>query len=362
MANRGRFIAESALGRCDRQSRCIDTIRHRTILRAHSDRRPVTFQRDDPLLRQLEGENVKIRSFSTALFRCLGIPCLGFCLGIASAGAQSISIDFGSAQNVPPPSFGGAGPAGVWNGIPGTEFTQYSNLVDIEGASTSITFTNVGGAYLAQSPTSLPAFVDSLLEDYLVTENPALETCLFFHGLENGTYLVTVYGWFPDDPTVESYVTVDQSSDGGQAVGGAWSGALEFGMQYSQHLAIVTQGDLYPHSGIPAGSSSPLAVLNAIQLERLPDPEVNFLRGDANQDGAVDVGDVTASLSVLFAGTFNTCADSLDANEDESHDIGDPIHVISYLFVGGPPPSAPFDNCGTDRASDLGCEAFSGCP
>lgn len=276
--------------------------------------------------------------------------------------AQSVNIDFGPAGSIPPATFGGAGLPGVWNGILGDELVQYTNFVDLEGGPTSITCTNIGGTDLLTTQVPLPPSERSLLSDYLVTYSTTLETCLFFHGLENGTYLVTTYAWHPQDDTVDSWVTVDQATSAGALVGGAWTGQLESGLQYSQHLAVVTSGDLYLHSGIPAGGSPAIACLNGLQLELIPEPAVEFIRADANQDGAIDLGDVTTSLDVLFSATPNGCTAALDANGDGAHDIGDPIAALSYLFIGGAAPPAPFPSCGTDPVGVLDCESFNGCP
>lgn len=303
------------------------------------------------------------RGWRTGLGHAVRVATLvGVTLTSRTLLAQSINVDFGDVGATPPSTFGGAGLPGVWNGIVGEELVQYTNFVDLEGEPTSITCTNIGGTDLLFTQTALPASERSLLSDYLVTYSTTLETCLFFHGLENGTYLVTTYAWHPQDDTVDSWVTVDQATDPGALVGGAWTGQLESGLQYSQHLAVVTSGDLYLHSGIPAGGSPVIACLNGLQLELIPEPEVDFIRADANQDAGVDLGDVITSLDVLFSATPNDCVAALDANGDGAHDIGDPIFVLSTLFIGGAAPPAPFPNCGTDPVGVLDCESFSGCP
>lgn len=68
-----------------------------------------------------------------------------------------------------------------------------------------------------------------------------------------------------------------------------------------------------------------------------------FIRGDANGDGAVDIGDPIAVLGVLFQGDpLGTCMVALDGNGDSALDIADAIYLLSFLFAGGPPPPAPF--------------------
>lgn len=93
------------------------------------------------------------------------------------------------------------------------------------------------------------------------------------------------------------------------------------------------------------------------------DPE--FVRGDLNDDGNVDIADPVALLAALFvAGTPPIpCQDSQDGNDDGGIDISDAIFLLANLFAGGPSPSAPFPDCGTDPSADtLTCDAFVSCP
>lgn len=79
-----------------------------------------------------------------------------------------------------------------------------------------------------------------------------------------------------------------------------------------------------------------------------------FVRGDVNQDRAVNISDPIFMLDVLFGPTFPTpaCADAADANDDGSLNLADPITVLFWLFSGGPPPPAPFPSCGIDSTAD----------
>ena len=90
-----------------------------------------------------------------------------------------------------------------------------------------------------------------------------------------------------------------------------------------------------------------------------------FRRGDANVDGAIDIGDPIAMLGFLFSGTPVPCALSLDSNDDNGVDVADPIHLLGYLFSGGSgTPPAPFLVCGPDLTpgGTLSCADFSLCP
>ncbi|MCZ6795175.1 MAG: hypothetical protein O7J95_16345 [Planctomycetota bacterium] len=87
-----------------------------------------------------------------------------------------------------------------------------------------------------------------------------------------------------------------------------------------------------------------------------------FIRGDANKDDGVDIGDPVFLLDYIFkGGTAPPCLDAADTNNDTRVDISDPIFLLSYLFLGGPQPSEPFPQAGVDPSDDgsgsLGCES-----
>ncbi|RTZ91622.1 MAG: hypothetical protein DSY92_03970, partial [Planctomycetota bacterium] len=93
------------------------------------------------------------------------------------------------------------------------------------------------------------------------------------------------------------------------------------------------------------------------------DPIEQFVRGDANGDGSLDISDPVGMLTYLFGGGTSNCLDSLDVNDDGSIDISDPVYMLGFLFSGGNPPTAPFPGCGPDPTTDgLDCIGLSGCP
>ncbi|MBN1420429.1 MAG: alpha-2-macroglobulin [Planctomycetes bacterium] len=85
--------------------------------------------------------------------------------------------------------------------------------------------------------------------------------------------------------------------------------------------------------------------------------EYPFVRGDANADGRIDLGDAVSILSHLFGGEKMPCEDALDVNDDGILMIDDAIRLLMYLFVSPDPPiPAPFDAPGVDGTEDdLGC-------
>ena len=65
----------------------------------------------------------------------------------------------------------------------------------------------------------------------------------------------------------------------------------------------------------------------------------NFLRGDCNDDGVIDIADVVYLINYLFID--GPAPDPLcvgDVNCDGKVDIADVVYLVNYLFIGGPPP------------------------
>ena len=82
----------------------------------------------------------------------------------------------------------------------------------------------------------------------------------------------------------------------------------------------------------------------------LPVAGNDFVRGDSNGDGEVNISDAQYSLRWLFlAGREPDCLAAADTNDDESVDISDPIRVLEYLFLGGPRPAPHFPLLGRIR-------------
>ena len=79
----------------------------------------------------------------------------------------------------------------------------------------------------------------------------------------------------------------------------------------------------------------------------------DFIRGDSNGDGTVDIGDPIYNLGYLFNSGQALCLDAHDTNDDGAVDIADPILNLSYLFSEGPSPTPPFPDCGMDAEPDL---------
>ncbi|MEM7168129.1 MAG: aryl-sulfate sulfotransferase [Planctomycetota bacterium] len=93
-----------------------------------------------------------------------------------------------------------------------------------------------------------------------------------------------------------------------------------------------------------------------------PTCTMDFLRGDTNADGSVNVADAVRGLGYLFATEAVGCVQTVDMNDDEIADISDPIYLLAALFASGPPLAAPNTICGADPTPGaLGCEQLL-CP
>lgn len=85
-----------------------------------------------------------------------------------------------------------------------------------------------------------------------------------------------------------------------------------------------------------------------------------FLRGDTNADGVIDIADVVFLLTYLFNddGDVPECLDASDANDNEKIDLSDAIRVLGFLFKDEADLPPPFPECGIDPTEDsLNCVA-----
>jgi hypothetical protein len=72
-----------------------------------------------------------------------------------------------------------------------------------------------------------------------------------------------------------------------------------------------------------------------------------FRRGDANDDGRVNLSDALSILGWLFRGDDPPgCVATANTNGDQGADITDAIHLLNHLFLGGAAIVAPYPDCG----------------
>jgi lamin tail-like protein len=81
--------------------------------------------------------------------------------------------------------------------------------------------------------------------------------------------------------------------------------------------------------------------------------QAEFLRGDANGDGRVNVNDMIVTLKVLFQSEPPPpCEDRLDADDSGVVDLTDPLSIGAALFRNGPTIPSPFPTTGPDPTLD----------
>ena len=99
-------------------------------------------------------------------------------------------------------------------------------------------------------------------------------------------------------------------------------------------------------------------VSNQWSIVVLP-PAPQFIRGDSNLDGVVNISDGVKIVRHLFAGAPASCQDALDANDDGRLNVTDAIRVLDFLYRGGRAPLAPYPAQGRDASDtdELGCES-----
>ena len=81
-----------------------------------------------------------------------------------------------------------------------------------------------------------------------------------------------------------------------------------------------------------------------------------FIRGDCNGDGKVDISDGVFNLNFLFGGDERSdCAEACNTNGDAKNDISDPVSLFNFLFAAGPGPGVPFPECGEGPREEIPC-------
>ncbi|MGB1070301.1 MAG: HYR domain-containing protein [Planctomycetota bacterium] len=96
--------------------------------------------------------------------------------------------------------------------------------------------------------------------------------------------------------------------------------------------------------------------------------ETQFIRGDANANGAVDVTDpIYILMYINGSGPDPSCLESANVNHGldsfEKVDITDVIYLLNYLFLASDAPAEPFASCGIEPDGvTIGCDSHSSCP
>jgi hypothetical protein len=146
----------------------------------------------------------------------------------------------------------------------------------------------------------------------------------------DGSGSVYVTGYCLDSGTGYDYVTIKYCSSGDTAWVRRYNGPGN-GDDYAYAIAVDGSGSVYvtgQSTGI--GTGLDYATIKYIQ----------FLRGDVDHDGIVNVSDVVYLVSYLFKRGPVPIPGTIvgDANCDRKVTIADVVYLVSYLFKFGPAP------------------------
>ena len=87
----------------------------------------------------------------------------------------------------------------------------------------------------------------------------------------------------------------------------------------------------------------------------------DFVRGDANANGQIDLTDAINLLNYLFLGTpAPSCLEAADADNNAQLLINDAILILGWLFTGGVAPEEPSPTTSNYPASDCGPDPEGG--
>ncbi|MBN1417976.1 MAG: hypothetical protein JXP34_04325, partial [Planctomycetes bacterium] len=200
-------------------------------------------------------------------------------------------------------------------------------------------------------------------EIFIVARNPGVFEALYgdrgrvfgpYTGrLDNDGEVLRVRDAGPGHPATVDFVHYETSGD--------WPPQAR-GLGYSLELTGVEPwrdndpGENWRASILYGGSPGEIEGINF-------EPSELFVRGDANQDGVLDLSDPVRTLLHLFQGAPILCEDAADADDSGTVEITDAIFGLAFLFRGGSAPPAPFPICGADSSEDsLTCESYAPCP
>lgn len=93
-------------------------------------------------------------------------------------------------------------------------------------------------------------------------------------------------------------------------------------------------------------SNGPLPVVRQSGYLRWVAVDSEWIRGDCDGSGGVDLGDPVRVLNYLFSGGTAECLAACDAQANSTIDLADALWLLSFLFTGGAPPLAPWPDCG----------------
>jgi hypothetical protein len=270
--------------------------------------------------------------------------------------AQSINVDLGQPGAArPSDAYRAAGLPGHWNKFDALNPSIHYPLYNLDGSLSSATSWQTGGTEIVTVPLDgpgQPAGDDAiLLGDALVTHTTT-ENCLYFNGLQAGTYEVLMYTWMPSTPATQNRVHIDNNSTV-TLVGAAWTGGLTENLTFGRFFIDVSAGGtIGSHSGVPSGGNLAIgAALNGVQIRRLvPEPPL-FVDGGQivwlSSLGATSYDVVRGDLGILRStgGDFSLATTECLANDlaDTRFATADPPAADSgfWYLVRGVGPGGP---------------------
>lgn len=94
-------------------------------------------------------------------------------------------------------------------------------------------------------------------------------------------------------------------------------------------------------------------------------PPRGFVRGDVERGMEHNITDAIRILEGVFQDASRLdCLDAADVDDDGFVEITDAVYLLRNLFSVGPPPPAPYQECGEDPTDDdgIGCDTKLDCP
>ncbi len=150
----------------------------------------------------------------------------------------------------------------------------------------------------------------------------------------DGSGNVYVTGYIVNSATREDYTTVKYYPNGDTAWVRTYNGPGN-DLDDASAIAVDDSGNVYV-----TGRSMPSGTSWAYDYATIK--YVQFLCGDVNKDGVVDIADVVYLINYLFIG--GPAPDPIqagDVNLDGVVNIADVVYLVNYLFMDGSPPCEP---------------------
>lgn len=168
------------------------------------------------------------------------------------------------------------------------------------------------------------------------------------------------------------------SGSGSYSQGGEVALVQEMNLELKVELdGLTTSGAILASAKFPVGAAfpeidvdlehqNPESDIHVFSLHIVARPAIQpsgFLRGDANDDGEVDIADAVYILLWEFVGgTEPDCLDAADVDHSGDHDLSDAVYILNYLFLGREAPPAPGPGvCGPPTDPSVGCASYTAC-